>query len=161
MGERSRHQPIIISRPGVPPKQKLIWKMAPVAIYIPKGQSYGGYTNIVVSRELIMPALSIFDDIARTDNPDEMLDGNMKSLIARRWRDMNLNVVSFEGMFFACSKPGDTTRWNHGGDIHRTPDHIKELGIYGTRSRVPVPSTVTIQEATLRLYSWPQVPMSR
>jgi len=35
MGERSHHQPIIISRqPGVPPKQKLIWKMAPVAINI-------------------------------------------------------------------------------------------------------------------------------
>jgi hypothetical protein len=32
MGERTGHQPSIISRqPGVPPKQKLIWKMAPVA----------------------------------------------------------------------------------------------------------------------------------
>ena len=49
MGERSRHQPIIISRqPGVPPKQKLIWKMAPVAINIdrPPPHCVGGRSSI-------------------------------------------------------------------------------------------------------------------
>jgi hypothetical protein len=83
----------------------------------------------VASRELILPALSIFDDIARTDNPDEMHEGNMEQLIARRWGEMNLNVVLFPRMFFTCAKPGDKTRWSHGGDIRTTPDHIKELGI--------------------------------
>jgi len=49
MGERSRHQPIIISRqPGVPPKLKLIWKMAPVAINIdrPPPHRVGGRGSI-------------------------------------------------------------------------------------------------------------------
>ena len=107
------------------------FKKNPNSIYVPQGQDYGGYTDrhLVASRELIMPALSIFDDIARTDNPNEMHEGNMEQLIARRWRDMNLNVVLFPRMFFTCAKPGDKTRWVHGGDSHRTPDHIKELGI--------------------------------
>jgi uncharacterized protein YsxB (DUF464 family)/tetrahydromethanopterin S-methyltransferase subunit F len=102
----------------------------PNSIYIPQGESYQGYTDrhLVASRELIIPALSIFDDIARTDNPDEMNESSMETLIARRWRDMNLNVVLFERMFFTCAKPGDTTRWKK-SDIHSTPDHIKELGI--------------------------------
>ena len=101
------------------------------SLYVPQGEGYGGYTDrhLVASRELIMPALSIFDDIARTDNPDEMQEGNMEQLIERRWRDMNLTVVLFPRMFFTCAKPGDKTRWDHGGDIHNTPDHIKELGI--------------------------------
>ena len=101
------------------------------SLYVPQGEGYGGYTDrhLVASRELIMPALSIFDDIARTDNPDEMQEGNMEQLIERRWRDMNLTVVLFPRMFFTCAKPGDKTRWMFGGDIHNTPDHIKELGI--------------------------------
>lgn len=54
---------------------------------------------------------------------------NMEVFIKSCWQKMKLNVTLFDRMFFTCAVPGDKTRWTKGGDLSKTPEHLKKLGL--------------------------------
>ncbi len=106
------------------------FKQDPHTLYIPSGQDYGGYTDrhLVASDATILRALSIIDNVAKTENPRELEDNNVEHLIKRRWSNMNLTVIAFNRMMFTCAVTGDKTRWGE-PKSNFTPSEILALGI--------------------------------
>ena len=104
----------------------------PSRLYVPNGEKYGGYTDrhLVAHRDLIIPALSLLDNVMKTGKKGKRVTAtNMEVFIKRCWQKMKLNVTLFDRMFFTCAVPGDKTRWMKGGDLSKTPEHLKKLGL--------------------------------
>jgi hypothetical protein len=102
-----------------------LFQQDPNSLYVPKGEGYGGISDrhLVAPRALILPALSIVDDVADTMYSSGKLKFNsVETLIMHRWKNMGLSVVFFDRMMFTCAVSGDKTRW-------KIPGPLKVLGV--------------------------------